>query len=183
MLPPPSLPAPLVPGLATTSPAPAGTRVTVSCHPRRSLQFHPETTVTGLSPGQQTSQPNIAWVHAYLLGGSHNFAADLAPAGEFLARWPDTRQTLTGNRAFLGRAVRCLVGQAAIRQFPDAGSGGPAVGDVYAIAHQVMSRDQATRPPWLCARDGAIRPWLCRAGSPRRLRAARRRLSAGDRSR
>jgi hypothetical protein len=182
MLPPPSLTAPLVPGLAPASPVPASTRATVPCHPRRSPQFHPETTVTRLSPGQQTSQPNIAGVHPCLLG-SHNFAARRAPAGEFPARWPDARQTVTGNRACLGRAVRCLAVQAAIRQFPHADSGGPAVGGVHAIAHQAVSRDHATRAPWLCARDGVICPWLCRAGSPRSLRAARRRLSAGDRSR
>jgi SAM-dependent methyltransferase len=80
--------------------------------------------------------PNIARVYDYLLGGSHNFAADRASAEEFLARWPDARETMRVNRAFLGRAVRHLAGQAGIRQFLDIGSGIPTMGNVHEIARQ-----------------------------------------------
>jgi hypothetical protein len=87
--------------------------------------------------GQQDADgPNIARVYDCLLGGSHNFAADRAAAGEFLARWPDAAETMRLNRAFLGRAVRFLAAQAGIRQFLDAGSGIPTMGNVHAIAQQ-----------------------------------------------
>jgi len=57
-----------------------------------------------------TDRPNIARVYDYLLGGSHNFAADRAFAEEFLAKWPDARDTMRANRAFLAHAVRFLAG-------------------------------------------------------------------------
>jgi hypothetical protein len=79
--------------------------------------------VTAPAGRQEADGPNIARVYDYLLGGSHNFAADRASAAEFLARWPDARQTMMANRAFLGRAVRYLAWQAGIRQFLDVGSG------------------------------------------------------------
>jgi SAM-dependent methyltransferase len=88
---------------------------------------------------QQAEGPSIARVYDYLLGGSHNFAADQEAAGEFLARWPDARETMRANRAFLGRAVRYLAGQAGIRQFLDVGSGIPTMGNVHEIAQQVAS--------------------------------------------
>jgi S-adenosyl methyltransferase len=98
--------------------------------------FCRETAVTDLPPGQQADRPNIARVYDYLLGGSHNFAADRASAAEFLARWPDARETMIANREFLGRAVRFLAGQAGIRQFLDVGSGIPTMGNVHPIAQQ-----------------------------------------------
>jgi hypothetical protein len=80
--------------------------------------------------------PNIARVYDYLLGGSHNFAADRASAEEFLGRWPDARETMRVNRAFLGRAVRYLAGSVGLCQFLDIGSGIPTMGNVHEIAQQ-----------------------------------------------
>jgi SAM-dependent methyltransferase len=80
--------------------------------------------------------PNIARVHDYLLGGSHNFDADKVAAAEVLARWPEARRTMVANRAFLGRAVRYLAAEAGIRQFLDVGSGIPTMDNVHAIAQQ-----------------------------------------------
>jgi len=92
--------------------------------------------VTSIPAGQPADRPSIACVYDYLLGGSHNFAADQEAAGEFLARWPDARVTMRANRAFLGRAVRHLAGQVGIRQFLDIGSGIPTMGNVHEIAQQ-----------------------------------------------
>jgi SAM-dependent methyltransferase len=92
--------------------------------------------VTVIPAAQQADGPSIACVYDYLLGGSHNFAADQEAAGTFLARWPDARVTMRANRAFLGRAVRHLAGQAGIRQFLDIGSGIPTMGNVHEIAQQ-----------------------------------------------
>ena len=85
---------------------------------------------------EEADGPNIARVYDYLLGGSHNFDADKVAAAEFLARWPDARRTMAANRAFLGRAVRFLAGEAGIRQFLDVGSGIPTMDNVHAIAQQ-----------------------------------------------
>jgi SAM-dependent methyltransferase len=85
---------------------------------------------------QQAEGPSIARIYDYLLGGSHNFPADEDAAGEFLARWPDARETMHANRAFLGRAVRYLAGPVGIRQFLDIGSGIPTMGNVHEIAQQ-----------------------------------------------
>jgi SAM-dependent methyltransferase len=92
--------------------------------------------VTTPAGQQEPDGPNIARVYDYLLGGSHNFDADRVAAAEFLARWPDARQTMAANRAFLGRAVRYLAGPAGIRQFLDVGSGIPTMDNVHAIAQQ-----------------------------------------------
>jgi hypothetical protein len=85
--------------------------------------------------GQQADGPSIARVYDYLLGGSHNFAADQEAARQFLARWPDAPATMRANRAFLGRAVRYLASQAGIRQLLDIGSGIPTVANVHEVAH------------------------------------------------
>lgn len=95
----------------------------------------------GTSAGEPTSAegPNIARVYDYLLGGSHNFAADRVAAEEFLARWPDAPETMRVNRAFLGRAVRYLAREAGIRQFLDVGSGIPTMGNVHEVAQETAS--------------------------------------------
>ena len=87
--------------------------------------------------GRQAGEPSIACVYDYLLGGAHNFAADQEAARQFLARWPDAPVTMRANRAFLGRVVRYLAGQAGVRQFLDIGSGIPTMGNVHEIAQQV----------------------------------------------
>ena len=63
----------------------------------------------GIPDGLEAAEgPGIARVYDYMLGGSHNFAADRAAARQFLAQWPDAQLTMLANRAFLGRAVRYL---------------------------------------------------------------------------
>jgi SAM-dependent methyltransferase len=93
-------------------------------------------TAPPIPPGQQADAPSIARVYDYLLGGSHNFAADQEAATQFLARWPDAPVTMRANRAFLGRAVRYLASQAGIPQFLDIGSGIPTMANVHEIAQQ-----------------------------------------------
>jgi len=92
--------------------------------------------VTTPAGQQEADGPNIARVYDYLHGGSHNFIPDRESAAELLARWPDARETMIANRAFLGRAVRYLAGRAGIRQFLDVGSGIPTMDNVHAIAQQ-----------------------------------------------
>lgn len=93
--------------------------------------------MTGTPPEAAAGEgPSIARVYDFLLGGSHHFAADRAAAEEFVARWPDAPETMRINRAFLGRAVRYLAGQAGIDQFLDIGSGIPTMGNVHQIAQE-----------------------------------------------
>ncbi|MEV4318825.1 SAM-dependent methyltransferase [Actinocrispum sp. NPDC049592] len=83
--------------------------------------------------GLDTGAPSMARVYDFLLGGAHNFAADRAVAEQTMKLMPGARKVAQINRAFLGRAVRCLV-DLGVRQFLDIGSGIPTVGNVHEIA-------------------------------------------------
>jgi SAM-dependent methyltransferase len=80
-------------------------------------------------------RPSVARIYDYLLGGSHNFAADREMADKMLAVMPDAAMAAQANRAFLHRAVRFLIG-AGVRQFLDIGSGIPTLGNVHEIAQK-----------------------------------------------
>ena len=82
----------------------------------------------------QTDQPHPARVYDYLLGGKDNFAADRAAAEAGLRANPNSRVPPRANRAFLGRAVRYLAGEAGITQFLDIGTGIPTSQNVHEVA-------------------------------------------------
>ena len=86
--------------------------------------------------GPDTGKANIARVYDYWLGGSHNFRADQDAARTLIAVEPNIRAIARANRAFLGRAVRYLAGEAGIRQFLDIGSGIPTAQNVHQVAQQ-----------------------------------------------
>ncbi len=88
-------------------------------------------------PGIDTSKPHSARMYDYYLGGKNHFAADRETAEQVLARMPTTRVGARENRAFLGRAVRYLAGEAGIRQFLDIGTGLPTTGAVHEVAQAV----------------------------------------------
>jgi SAM-dependent methyltransferase len=81
--------------------------------------------------------PNVARMYDYYLGGTDNFPVDRAAAEEVLRVAPPIRPTALENRAFLGRAVRYLTGEARIRQFVDVGSGLPTRRNVHEVAHEI----------------------------------------------
>lgn len=83
--------------------------------------------------GADINTPTAARIYDYMLGGSHNFAADRAAAHTLIDAIPDVRGMAQANRSFLHRAVRYLIG-AGVRQFLDIGSGIPTVGNVHQIA-------------------------------------------------
>jgi hypothetical protein len=85
----------------------------------------------------QTDQPHPARVYDYLLGGKDNFAADRAAAEAGLRANPNSRIPPRANRAFLGRAVRYLAGEAGISQFLDIGTGIPTSPNVHEVAQEV----------------------------------------------
>jgi hypothetical protein len=85
-------------------------------------------------PAIDTSRPHAARVYDYYLGGKDNFAADREMAQTAQASWPAIRTSARENRAFLGRAVRFLAGEAGIRQFLDIGTGLPSANNVHEVA-------------------------------------------------
>jgi O-methyltransferase involved in polyketide biosynthesis len=91
----------------------------------------------GQQPGFDPSVPNIARIYDYLLGGKDHFEVDRAAAEMVIATVPGMVASARANRAFLGRAVRYLAGEAGIRQFLDIGSGMPSVGNTHEIAQDV----------------------------------------------
>jgi hypothetical protein len=88
-------------------------------------------------PGIDVTRPSIARVYDYFIGGKDNFAVDRMVAEQSLKFVPDAQEAGRACRAFLGRAVRWLAGEAAIRQFLDVGSGLPTQRNVHQVAHEV----------------------------------------------
>jgi hypothetical protein len=84
-----------------------------------------------------TSVAHQARVYDYLLGGKDNYAADRAATEAWLKIDPDMAFAARANRAFLGRAVRYLAGDAGIRQFLDIGTGIPTAGNTHQVAQAV----------------------------------------------
>ena len=68
-----------------------------------------------VTPEIDVTKANIARVYDYWLGGDHNFQADRDTARTIIALDPNFRAVVRANRAFLGRAVRFLAGQAGLR--------------------------------------------------------------------
>jgi hypothetical protein len=89
------------------------------------------------APAFDTSVANQARMYDYLLGGKDNYAADREAVDAALKIWPDLAFTARANRAFLGRAVRYLTGEAGIRQFLDIGTGIPTAGNTHQVAQAI----------------------------------------------
>ena len=84
-----------------------------------------------------TTKAHHARVYDYMLGGKDNYAADRAAVEAVLKVWPEMPFTPRANRAFLGRAVRYLAGEAGIRQFLDIGTGIPTAGNTHQVVQDV----------------------------------------------
>jgi hypothetical protein len=93
-----------------------------------------ETAVITDSLGFDITAAHQARMYDYLLGGKDHFAADRAASEEMLRIYPETAFSARANRAFLGRAVRYLAGEAGIRQFLDIGTGIPTAGNTHEVA-------------------------------------------------
>jgi hypothetical protein len=96
------------------------------------------TTAGQLPPEIDTSRPHAARIYDYFLGGENHFAADRAVAEKSLASMPSGRVGAREQRAFLGRAVRYLAGEAGVRQFLDIGAGLPTAGNVHEVAQAIV---------------------------------------------
>ncbi len=84
-----------------------------------------------------TSVAHTARVWNYWLDGKDNFPADQEVGEQILQFLPNMRTTARADRAFLGRAVRYLAGEAGIRQFLDVGTGLPTADNTHEVAQAV----------------------------------------------
>jgi hypothetical protein len=84
-----------------------------------------------------TSKAHQARMYDYVLGGKDNYASDRSAVEAGLEAWPDMAFAMRANRAFLGRAVRYLAGEAGMRQFLDIGTGIPTSGNTHQVVQAV----------------------------------------------
>src|SRR5262249_30320472 len=90
-----------------------------------------------MKPKIDTTKPHSARMYDYFLGGKDHFATDRETAQKAMASWPAVRTAVRENRAFLGRAVRYLVAEAGIRQFPGLGTGLAGANHGHEVAQEV----------------------------------------------
>ncbi|OXM63779.1 SAM-dependent methyltransferase [Amycolatopsis vastitatis] len=86
--------------------------------------------------GVDLSQPSVARIYDYFLGGDTNWEIDRRFAEQLLGKFPILRPIARSNRLFLHRLVRHLT-KRGIRQFVDLGSGVPTMGHAHEVADQV----------------------------------------------
>jgi hypothetical protein len=84
--------------------------------------------------GPDTTVSHSARIWNYWLGGTDNFAVDREAGDKVTEMLPIIVTQARADRAFLGRAVRYLAGQAGIRQFLDIGTGLPTADNTHQVA-------------------------------------------------
>ncbi|MBO0815263.1 MAG: SAM-dependent methyltransferase [Actinobacteria bacterium] len=84
-----------------------------------------------------TTVSHSARIWNYWLGGTDNFAADREAGDRVAAMLPSIVAQARADRAFLGRAIRYLAGEAGIRQFLDIGTGLPTADNTHEVAQRV----------------------------------------------
>jgi S-adenosyl methyltransferase len=73
----------------------------------------------------------------YWLGGKDNYPVDREVGDHIAGLMPDVVTQARADRAFLGRVVRYLAGEAGVRQFLDIGTGLPTADNVHEVAQRV----------------------------------------------
>ncbi|MBT2417193.1 SAM-dependent methyltransferase [Streptomyces sp. ISL-22] len=84
-----------------------------------------------------TSVPHSARIWNYWLGGKDNYPVDEAAGDAYTAVFPGIVTIARSSRAFLGRSIRYLVGEAGVRQFLDVGTGLPTVDNTHEVAQRL----------------------------------------------
>jgi hypothetical protein len=84
-----------------------------------------------------TTMPHSARMWNYWLGGKDNYPVDREVGDQIRQVYPGVVDVARHSRAFLGRAVRFLAGEAAITQFLDIGTGLPTVDNTHEVAQRV----------------------------------------------
>ncbi len=101
-----------------------------------------DTTATGdaatfVGTGIDTTVPHSARIWNYWLGGKDNYPVDREAGDAWIAVDPQITVIARATRAFIGRTVRYLAGEAGIRQFLDIGTGLPTADNTHEIAQRV----------------------------------------------
>jgi hypothetical protein len=89
-----------------------------------------------------TGRAHQARMYDYFLGGKDHYPADREAAEAWLKMDPKAAFSSRANRAFLGRAVRYLAGEAGMRQFLDIGTGIPTSGNTHEVAQAVAPKSR-----------------------------------------
>ncbi len=102
----------------------------------------PPVTDSSSAPGQErpkidTTVPHSARIWNYWIGGKDNYPVDRAAGDQVIATFPDITRMARSARAFLMRAVRYLVAEAAMRQFLDIGTGLPTANNTHQVAQAI----------------------------------------------
>jgi SAM-dependent methyltransferase len=100
------------------------------------LHEDPAGNENGVPSGIDVTNPNVARIYDYFLGGKDNYIADQQAAEQILQMEPTAIVGVRQNREFLGRVVRFLAREG-VRQFLDIGTGLPTMQNVHQIAQSV----------------------------------------------
>jgi hypothetical protein len=92
---------------------------------------------TAASAKIDSKVPHSARIWNYWLGGKDNYPVDHQAGDAFREVFPGITDLARDSRAFLGRAVRHLAGEAGIRQFLDIGTGLPTADNTHETAQRV----------------------------------------------
>jgi hypothetical protein len=88
-------------------------------------------------PVIDSSRPHSARVWNYWQGGKDYYPVDRVVGDQVREMFPDISRLARADRAFLGRAVRFLAGEAGIRQFLDVGTGLPTANNTHQVAQAI----------------------------------------------
>ena len=89
----------------------------------------------GVREGQSIAHNARVW--NYWLGGKDFYDVDSQVGDRVAAMHPGIRDVARADRAFLGRAVTYLAGEAGVRQFLDIGTGLPTVDNTHEVAQRI----------------------------------------------
>ncbi|MER5890375.1 SAM-dependent methyltransferase [Streptomyces sp. NPDC001941] len=85
----------------------------------------------------RTDIAHNARVWNYWLGGKDNYPVDRAVGDQVTGFYPSIGEVARADRAFLGRVVEHLAGEAGVRQFLDVGTGLPTVDNTHEVAQRI----------------------------------------------
>ena len=92
--------------------------------------------------GIDITVPHSARIWNYWLGGKDHYAVDREDGDQFSAIYPGIVDIAVADRAFLGRVVRYLAGEAGVRQFLDVGTGLPTADNTHEVAQRVAAESR-----------------------------------------
>ncbi|MFG3256092.1 SAM-dependent methyltransferase [Streptomyces sp. NPDC048172] len=87
--------------------------------------------------GIDTTVAHNARVWNYWLGGQDHFEVDARVGAHVTSMFPGIAEVARADRAFLGRAVSHLAGEAGVRQFLDVGTGLPTRDNTHQVAQRL----------------------------------------------